>query len=113
MTFGNESEIWMCLAASKDHLVELALNKSGSNVLETLIEASSTSQRIFLADTFMNDLNTLLLLSEHEFGNYVVQRLLQCGSCYQQDQMRIALRGHFSKSLPPIHSKHLYELVSE
>lgn len=113
MTIADERIIWMCVATLKDHLFELAMNKSGSNVLETLITASNTSQRIFLAETFMTDAATFLVLCDHEYGNYVVQRLLQCGSSYQQSQMRNVLRNYISKSHPPPHSKHLYELVSE
>lgn len=105
--------MWMCVATLKDRLVEMAMNKSGSNVLETLIVASNTSQRIFLAEAFMSDAAIVIMLCEHEYGNYVVQRLLQCGSFYQQSQMRSTLREYFSKSHPPLHSKHLNELVSE
>jgi hypothetical protein len=105
--------IWTCVGAISDHLVELAANKSGSNVLETLIQSANPCQMVFLANSFLHNHDVLMMLAEHEYGNYVVQRLLRCGTGYQRMQIQRVLLEHFSRIDLPAHSRHLYELVSE
>lgn len=68
------------------------MDKSGSNVMEALFDMACLAQQIYIADTFISDPRMLARLSGHCYGNYVVQRLLEIGTAYQQYRV-LCLRG--------------------
>lgn len=87
MNCANETELWKVIVRIKEALYALSAHKYGSNVVECLVDNLSISQQIMVVELFLEDPKKAHELSLDPFGNYVMQKLLLCGSLYQKYQV--------------------------
>jgi len=85
---GPSTEKDMLLAALRDNIIKLSLNKFASNVTEKSIIFGDMEYRKQVLNILVKDNSDgncgLMILMNHAFGNYVVQRLFECS----EDLMR-------------------------
>lgn len=82
-------ELWEALHLFCSIFVENATHKFGSNVMEKLLEKIQPAQQIVVVEYLLQNKETVNILCQDCFGNYVVQKLFGCGTKTQQMQVQI------------------------
>merc|ERR1711907_259787 len=95
LEFGRNEERQLVAAALEGHLVELSFEKFGSNTVEKLVRFSQaeTREQIFFeflqadvdAEGSEARIPALIAMMLHQYGNYVVQRMIECGTAHQRE----------------------------
>ena len=79
-------------------MVDLSTNKYASNVVEKAIQSPGSAFCNNLAEWFTKNEQHLVVLSKHQFGNYVVQSMMGKTSLENKN----VLRGLLKENAPEI-----------
>lgn len=87
LNLAEEAHIWNAIESILPSFHDLSLHKYGSNVMEALVLALNPIQQIIVLDYVLEDYELCADLCTDPFGNYVVQKLLGCGTKTQYHQV--------------------------
>lgn len=89
MEMASVEDLWKWQHVLTGSIFENAGHKFGSNVVEKLLDCIIPAQALVIMDKFLEDAETTRRLCIDQFGNYVIQKLMTCGTKTQRIQVQV------------------------
>jgi len=109
---GKLNDINRVLTLFKDHLFEFSIHKFASNVIEKFIRGVDHDEKMRIFDEVIGtggnyNYDRIISLSGDQYGNYVIQRVLDFGNESQQKAIYVAVSSAYDSLFARGFSKHV------
>ena len=89
------------------HVVDLSTNKYASNVVEKAIQSPGSTFCNHLAEWFIKNEKSFVMLAKHQFGNYVVQSIMMKTENEKRSILKAALKENASEISKSQYGRHV------
>lgn len=111
---GSSQDVQDLLTSFKGHFYEFSVHKFASNVIEKCIRNATPEQRNEIFEEIIGregyyEEERIKDLVGDQFGNYVIQRILEYGTAEQQEKIFDVVNQHFDELCLKNYSKHVIQ----